>query len=102
MVAATAGKKTAERKVPRKLHTAASHTPRRKVSAPEPTAVAMALGASVQPLMKMTASTNSRTRKMVTFIGRASCFEMSSDHIYGGLVQNRRGGAAGKCDALTY
>ncbi len=67
-VAATAGNSRQARAVPRKLHPAASHTPCRKVREPEPTAVAMALGASVQPLTKMTASTSSRMRKTVTVI----------------------------------
>ena len=58
-VAATAGNSRQAIAAPRKLHPAASHTPCRKVREPEPTAVAMALGASVQPLTKMTASTSS-------------------------------------------
>ena len=43
---------------PIRLHAAAIHTPRRKDIALEPTAVAMAPGASVQPLTKMTANTS--------------------------------------------
>ena len=62
MVSATAGKHRQARAAPAKLQAAASHTPRRKVRAPEPTAVAMALGASVHPLTKITASTSRRAR----------------------------------------
>ena len=62
MVSATAGKHRQASAAPAKLHAAATTTPRRNDSAPEPTAVAMALGASVQLLTKITASTSSRAR----------------------------------------
>ena len=59
-VSATAGKHTQAAAAPIRLHAAAIHTPRRKDIALEPTAVAMAPGASVQPLTKITASTSRR------------------------------------------
>ena len=47
---------------PSRLHRAARQTARRKESAPVHTAVAMALGASVQPLTAATASTSKQVR----------------------------------------
>ena len=60
---------------PSRLHTAARATARRKESTPVVTTVAMALGASVQPLTKMTANT-SKTVSPRT--GRARAWDKTS------------------------
>ena len=61
-VSATTGEKATAQPNPSRLHRAASPTARRKGMAPVHTAVAMALGASVQPLTATTASTSRQVR----------------------------------------
>ncbi len=59
MVSDTAPPATAAHRLPSRLQAAASQAARRKGSTPDTTAEAMALGASVQPLIRMTASSRS-------------------------------------------
>ena len=59
MVWDTAPPAAAAHRLPSRLQAAASQAARRKGSAPDTTAEAMALGASVQPLTRMTASSRS-------------------------------------------
>src|SRR5699024_5774755 len=54
-------------RAPSRLYAAASRAARRKDRAPAPTAAAMALGASVQPLTSTTASTRAQVRDSTGF-----------------------------------
>ena len=54
-------------RAPSRLHAAASRAARRKDRAPAPTAAAMALGASVQPLTSTTASTRAQVKDSTGF-----------------------------------